>query len=58
MKDFPETLEEARQQAKKVSKDAEHIVYVFRRGSNYIVSGGQLSDTIVTAYRKGKEVND
>ena len=58
MKDFPETLEEAKQQAKQLSKDAEHTVYVFKRGINYLVSGGQLSDTIVTAYRKGKEVND
>ena len=58
MKDFPETLKEAKQQARQLSKDANHTVYVFKRGNAYLVSGGQLSDTIVTGYRNGKEVND
>ena len=62
MKDFPETEQEAREQARELSRGAFHVVYVIRQMRagelTWHVSGEQAPGTKVAAYFDGKEIND
>ena len=64
MKAFPETEQEAREQARRLSLRAEHVVCVYEIDNgyekNWTISGSQLTAPYrkVTGFYKGQEVND
>ena len=62
MKAYPETEQEAREMARKLSKGAYHTVFVikqWRAGEwHFLVSGEQAPGTKLAAFFDGKEIND